>query len=73
MYGTIQPNVPDTITEEPSPMDSGLNTPDPNSGTQKVKRTPRDIYRVHESENAPLIPKSNDSGDEEQLAVPRRS
>lgn len=71
-YGTM-PDVPDTITEETTPMESprlegGSITPDANGSALKVKRTPKDIYRIHESENAPLLPKS--AMDEESLPMP---
>ena len=70
--GPIQPDVPDTICEEPpsrySPDISGLATPsDPDCGGSKVKRTPRDIYRVKGDESTPLIPKSDP---EEQVMPP---
>ena len=73
-HGTI-PSVPDTITEETTPMDSprlegASQTADTNANgsTQKLKRTPKDLYRIHDSENTPLLPKS--PADEEQLIVP---
>lgn len=74
-YGSLQPNVPDTITEEPSPMDSptadgGASTPTANGSTQKIKRTPKDLYRIHDSENEPLLSSKKDVADEEQQAMP---
>lgn len=72
-YGSLHPNVPDTITEETSPMDSprlegGTKTPEANGSTQKVKRTPKDMYRIQDSENTPLLSKSSD--DEEEQVLP---
>lgn len=71
-------NVPDTINEEPTPRDSpqlngtpGNYTPPELNGTTKVKRTPRDIYRVKDSvvdESTPLL--KTRSGDEEQQVMP---
>ena len=75
-YGSVQPSVPDTITEEPSPMDSpcfegGQITPEAN-GSLKVKRTPRDLYRVKDGEETPLLSKGNPDtpGDEEEQVMP---
>ncbi|KAK3715376.1 hypothetical protein LTR37_007104 [Vermiconidia calcicola] len=65
-YGSMLPDVPDTITEESTPLDTGQSTPDLNGSTQKVKRTPREIYRVQDSETTPLIAKGDE---EEQLEV----
>ena len=75
-YGTVQPDVPDTITEESSPsatpLMTGSTTPDANGGTQKVKRTPRDIYRVADMESTPLLRDHDgkDDADVEELAMP---
>lgn len=63
-YGGVQPNVPDTITEEPSPAGTGATTPEMNGmngNAQKVKRTPRDIYRVQDTESSPLLQKGGNS------------
>lgn len=71
-------NVPDTICEEPTPRDSpqlngtpGSRTPPEPNGAAKVKRTPRDIYRVKDSavdESTPLL--KTQSGDQEQQVMP---
>lgn len=71
-------NVPDTITEEPTPRDSpklngvsGASTPPDANGAIKVKRTPRDIYRIKDSavdESTPLL--KTQSGDAEQQIMP---
>jgi hypothetical protein len=59
-YGSMQPNVPDTITEEPSPMDSpnvdgGSSTPTANGANYKLKRTPKELYRIQDHETTPLL------------------
>ncbi|KAK5166204.1 uncharacterized protein LTR77_008465 [Saxophila tyrrhenica] len=69
-YGTNQPDVPPTITEETSPAATGSNTPELNGSTQRVKRTPKDIYKVHDEELTPLLPDQKDVDDEEILAMP---
>jgi cation diffusion facilitator family transporter len=74
-YGSILPSVPDTITEEASPLDSprldgGSNTPEANGSTQRVKRTPKDLYRIQQSENTPLLSVSKTPADEEQQLLP---
>jgi cation diffusion facilitator family transporter len=73
--GTI-PSVPDTITEETTPMDSprlegASQTSDTNANgsTQRLKRTPKDLYRIHDSENTPLLSRSP-VDEEEQLVIP---
>jgi cation diffusion facilitator family transporter len=63
-------DVPETITEEVSPHATGSTTPsEQNGSTQKVKRTPRDIYRVQQDETTPLLP-DKDVDDEEQIMPP---
>jgi cation diffusion facilitator family transporter len=87
-YGTLlHRNVPATITEESSPLVTGATTPEIDSGcgaatpgslgkgTGRVKRTPRDIYRVQQdtqdSDTAPLLPNGKqDDEDVEALAMP---
>ena len=74
-YGSMQPDVPDTITEEPSPMDSpridgGSSTPEANGSTLRVKRTPKELYRVQDHENTPLFSPSKGPADEEQQMMP---
>ncbi|KAK3053735.1 hypothetical protein LTR09_005014 [Extremus antarcticus] len=61
------PDVPPTIAEESSPA-TGCTTPELNGSTQRIKRTPRDIYRVQNDETTPLLQHQKD--DEEQLAMP---
>ena len=75
-HGHGAPGVPDTINEEPSPIRPSRgeepNAPAENGGSKKVKRTPRDIYRVCEpGEETPLLtkPQSSGNGDEEQQQV----
>ncbi|KAK4569969.1 hypothetical protein LTR86_002939 [Recurvomyces mirabilis] len=80
-------DVPTTISEEPTPHDSPeLNgqrqssideghATTPNGTAPKVKRTPRDIYRVKADESPngelePLLKKTNTRGDEEALPMP---
>ena len=74
-YGSMQPNVPDTITEEPSPMDSpsidgGSSTPTANGSNHKLKRTPKELYRIQDHETTPLLSPSKGPADEEQQAMP---
>jgi hypothetical protein len=66
-----QPNVPATISEE-SPHGTGATTPEANGSMPKFKRTPKDIYRVRDSETTPLLSKDDNGNDEdlEQLALP---
>lgn len=74
-YGSTQPNVPDTITEEPSPLGSphpngGSSTPEANGSTPRVKRTPKELYRVPDGETTPLLTPSKGLADEEQQIMP---
>ena len=74
-YGSLQRMVPETITEETTPYESprpgsGANTPDTNEPTHRVKRTPRDLYRVKDCESTPLLSNGKGSGDEEQQIMP---
>lgn len=71
--------VPATITEEPSPMESPvLNGKLPggslesgaNGTAAKVKRTPKDIYRLKDDESTPLLRKTLSNGDEEDQLLP---
>ncbi|KAK5111228.1 hypothetical protein LTR62_005256 [Meristemomyces frigidus] len=82
-------DVPATITEEPTPQDSpepdgrrngSIDASHPTATTSngtgpKVKRTPRDIYRVKVDENdsgemEPLLKKTTSRGGEEALPMP---
>lgn len=73
-------DVPVTITEEPSPFGSPhLNGKTQSPATEygddenapvKVKRTPRDLYRVKDDETTPLISRTRSNGDTEELALP---
>lgn len=77
LYGSAGPQVPKTITEEPneerassrSSSVDGHRTPTraiANGSAAKLKRTPKDIYRV-KNETAPLLGKRDD---EEHQAMP---
>jgi len=72
-------DVPATITEEPTPRGSPeLNEASRGDGangtTRKIKRTPRDIYRIRQdeadTETTPLLKKTTSKGDVEQQAMP---
>ena len=80
-------DVPATITEEPTPSGSPRLTGETPrqgsvdgtaySGVQKVKRTPKDIYRHKESvhdggsdESTPLLRRQTSHGDEETQVLP---
>lgn len=76
-------DVPATITEEPTPMDSPVlngqreSSSDAlangNGTVHKVKRTPKDVYRYKESddnEHTPLLRTTTSKGDEEQVMPP---
>ncbi|KAK5134836.1 hypothetical protein LTR08_006068 [Meristemomyces frigidus] len=77
-------DVPETITEEPTPSGSppldGQHHPatdatmNGNGSVQKVKRTPKDVYRFKEAEDnteaTPLLKKVTSRGDEEQQMPP---
>lgn len=80
---TFHPSdVPMTITEEPTPIDSpgsneravgsGAATPPNGHGTtQKIKRTPNNIYRHKDlDESTPLLKQPACRGDEEQQIMP---
>ena len=75
-YGSTQANVPETIAEESTPYESpgpgtGANTPDMNGGIHKVKRTPKDLYRVKDSEATPLLQNAEESTDgDKPVAMP---
>nr|POE70929.1 metal tolerance protein 3 [Quercus suber] len=72
-------DVPATISEEPTPLDSpvingkaqgGSSDNLANGSAAKVKRTPKDIYRVKDDENSPLLRKTAQNGDEEEQLLP---
>ena len=74
-YAHAQLGVPGTIMEEASGMNSphGSETPtsaEANGGTSKVKRTPKDLYRIKDYETTPLLSDSGKKSDEEQAAPP---
>ena len=72
-------DVPATITEEPTavgePQANGAHresTGDATNGTaHRIKRTPKDIYRIKQlDESTPLLKKPSNEGDEEQQLMP---
>lgn len=72
-----QQKVPQTITEEPTPADSGSATPtasEANGSISKlpVKRPPKpaDIYRIKDDENTPLLSPSLKGSDLEEANFP---
>ena len=86
-YGATAPDVPATISEEPSPGASpALNgTPHasfdgnassdslPNGSLKppRVKRTPKDLYRIQEDDTTPLLGKrTSEEGEEEEIKAP---
>lgn len=76
--GFDRANIPDTITEESTPLDSpridgmskGSCTPEANGSTSKIKRTPKDLYRVQDSETTPLLGNSKQVVDAESHGMP---
>jgi hypothetical protein len=82
----FQPSDVPTITEEPSPMEVSPEIngqtqqavsaeQNGNGSVQKIKRTPNNIYRHREIEDAanettPLIKSTSRGGDEEELLLP---
>lgn len=90
-YNHPEVDVPPTIHEEGSPddtsrSDSNTDAPEhkrngeihhagPDNGRGKVKRTPKDIYRVPEGESTPLLdsPQGHDVDDPEDLRAPMLS
>lgn len=70
-----QAGVPATITEEPSTADSprGAETPtsaEANGGTARLKRTPKDLYRIKDDENTPLLAETNGEHTDEEQPLP---
>ncbi|KAF2484693.1 hypothetical protein BDY17DRAFT_296146 [Neohortaea acidophila] len=69
-----QNGVPATISEEPSV--DGTETPtsavEGNGGTGRLKRTPKDLYRIKDDETTPLLPNGGSvkASDEEQPLPP---
>ncbi|EMC97162.1 hypothetical protein BAUCODRAFT_574989 [Baudoinia panamericana UAMH 10762] len=78
-HASATPDVPPTITEEASPIRSPEMRQDPvtattpNGTVPRVKRTPKDIYRIKaeeaETERTPLL-KVDSRGDEEAQVMP---
>ena len=85
--GSDPVDVPSTIVEEPSPFGSPKENGHPttsrntsngnlaqNGTVSKVKRTPKDIYRLQATEdtdeNSPLLKKTDTNGDEEAQLMP---
>jgi len=82
-----QPHVPETISEEsgnhagtvtPGVQSRRTSMHEPHNSTedesllpQRVKRTPKAIYKIQEDENAPLLARRDTNGDAEaQIAMP---
>ena len=65
--------IPDTITEESTPAESprleGMSG-DANGSTLKMKRTPKDIYRIKDTETTPLLERSTSKISDEETPVP---